>query len=318
MRKKIVSLVVVVGVVVGLFFVVRLVLSFQTPKSGVLKITTNIPTRVYLDNRELGKTPFEEKVDVGEYTLRLAPTESTNTISSWQGNVVIRGNIITFINRTMSESELTSAGETLSLEKIGSTKAELTVTSIPDGQVVVDNELKGMTPITLTDLSAGDHNLAVNSPGFDPRTVKIRLTAGYKLTASLFLALSPSQMLSVGLPDEELATPAGSPLAANTPKPTAKISGTPTPSPTKSVTPTKAPTPSGTQVAIPEKVTIQDTPTGFLRVRKEPTTSAQEIGRAKPGEVYAVLDAKQVGKTVWYKITFSETEDGWISGEYAK
>ena len=64
-----------------------------------------------------------------------------------------------------------------------------------------------------------------------------------------------------------------------------------------------------------QKLIIQDTPTGFLRVRETPSTSANEVGRVNPGEEYELLD-EQNG---WYQIKLKDGKTtGWVSGQYAK
>ncbi len=65
----------------------------------------------------------------------------------------------------------------------------------------------------------------------------------------------------------------------------------------------------------PLEVEILNTPTGFLRVREEPSTSSEEVGRVDPGEKYELLDRDSVAG--WYKIKFDEGIEGWISSEYA-
>ncbi len=324
MSRKLLVLIIIGSSLFLILLVVRFIFVSRSPKQGVLKITTNAASKVLLENRDIGKTPFEQKINAGEYALRIVPEGTDKNLSSWQGNVKVGQNVLTYVNRDLSESELTSAGETLWLEKIGSSKGELTVTSVPDGaKVVIDDESKGITPVTLTELPQGDHTLLVSSPGFDSRTIKIKITVGYKLTASLSLALSPGQMLA-DTPDELIASPTAEllPTPSKGPTPTVAKNITPTkgvtPTPTKKLSPT--PTPTTTKVASTtpaKKVKIKDTPTGFLRVRQDASTGAAEIGRVKPGEQYAVLDNKTVSGVLWYKITFTETLDGWISGEYA-
>lgn len=69
------------------------------------------------------------------------------------------------------------------------------------------------------------------------------------------------------------------------------------------------------QVEIKE-VLILDTPTGFLKVRKEPSTGSAEIGRATPGLKYELLSTDE--KTGWFNISFEEGKTGWVSNQYAK
>ena len=63
----------------------------------------------------------------------------------------------------------------------------------------------------------------------------------------------------------------------------------------------------------PPYVEINETPTGWLRVRLEPTTAATEAAKINPGEKYPLLDEEKG----WYKIRYDEEKEGWISGQYA-
>ena len=173
-------------------------------------------------------------------------------------------------------------------------KPELSVLTSPDGATILINDSsKGITPMTISDLESGEETLTIASPGFLTRTMKVRLTPGFKLIASFKLALSG---------------------AVPTPDVTPEVALSGTPSPTLKVTPTKSA--SSSAVADPKKpfVIIKDTPTGFLRVRVDATTSATEAARVKPGEKYHVVSEK----SGWYEISYEATKDGWISGQYAE
>jgi hypothetical protein len=60
---------------------------------------------------------------------------------------------------------------------------------------------------------------------------------------------------------------------------------------------------------------ILDTPTGFLRVRTEPSPTSEEIGRVIPGKTYDLIEEDSTKK--WLKINFEEKKEGWISSQYA-
>lgn len=70
------------------------------------------------------------------------------------------------------------------------------------------------------------------------------------------------------------------------------------------------------------EVEILSTPTGFLRVRAEPSTLGEEVGQVEPGERYPFLE--EDAKTGWFKIEFSTlgvgggVKQGWVSNTYAK
>lgn len=61
------------------------------------------------------------------------------------------------------------------------------------------------------------------------------------------------------------------------------------------------------------KVEILETPTGFLRVRSEPSVNAEEIARVNPGEVFSLVSEQED----WYQIKLGNGELGWISSQYA-
>ncbi len=65
-----------------------------------------------------------------------------------------------------------------------------------------------------------------------------------------------------------------------------------------------------------EEVEILSTPTGFLRVRSEPSTAGEEVAQVEPGERYPYLDKDE--DTGWFKIEYEDGEEGWVSNQYAK
>lgn len=289
MKRKAIFLVIFLVVILIIFGAVRL-LGSRAPKEGELRVDATPTVSVFLDNKHIGRTPLREKVTAGEYTIRLVAESSTGEVAPWQAKISVGTNLLTYINAVLSESELSSAVDVLWLEKSVAGKPELSVITNPDGaSVVLDDVTKGITPLTISDVVAGDHSLTVTSPGFLTRTMKVKLTSGYKLISSMKLALSAG-----GVPVPE-ATPAA--LTSTTPTPTLKSGA------------------AATSSATPQKpyVTIKDTPTGFLRVRLEPSTSATEAGRVNPGEKYHVF-TQQTG---WYQISHDGTNKGWISAQYA-
>jgi hypothetical protein len=209
----------------------------------------------------------------------------------WEGKISVGQNLLTYVNAALSQSELTTAVDVVWLEKITSRQSELSVTTNPDGAtVLVDDVTRGITPITLQDISSGDHSVSITSNGFQTRTLTIRTTPGYRLIASLKLALTSGG-------------------AAPEATPTATASASVVPVKTKTAT-------SAAQQADPARpyIIIKDTPTGFLRVRMDPSTSATEAGRVNPGEKYSIVDSQ----SGWYEIKYDGTNTGWVSGQYTE
>ncbi len=291
MKRKIFFLIALIGIVIIIAVLVRW-LNNRGPKQGELRVESQPAATVFLDNKNIGKTPFKDSVDVGEYTIKLVPESATTQMTTWEGRIVVGGNLLTYVSANLSESELATSVDVVWLEKITSKNSELSVTTNPDGAtVLVDDETKGVTPLSVADIASGDHTLSITSSGFLSRTLKIKTTPGYRVIANLKLALS-----------------AGGPAPTPAASPPSELSGTPTPS--------KAATSSGNQGIDPPKpfVVIKDTPTGFLRVRIEPSTSASEAARVNPGEKYSYFDTE----SGWYQIKYDGKSAGWVSGQYVE
>jgi hypothetical protein len=291
MKRKIVFVLVLLGLVAAVALVVKL-LTNRSPKQGELRVDSNPAAAIFLDNRNLGRAPFRDKVTSGSYTIKLVPDSTTTQFASWEGSIVVGPNLLTYVNADLSESELSSAVDILWLEKISSKQSELSVTTSPDGaSVLVDDATHGVTPISISDITPGDHTVTVTSVGFLTRTLKIRTTPGYRLIAMMKLGLSPG----------------GQP-------PTASPTATPAITPTGKVTPTPKTATSSANLPDPPKpfLIVKDTPTGFLRVRMEPSTSATEAARINPGDKFTILDTQNG----WYQIRYDATNTGWVSGTY--
>ena len=86
-----------------------------------------------------------------------------------------------------------------------------------------------------------------------------------------------------------------------------------------SVNPSIASTSSQTPLSTPqvpkvEKVTVLDTPTGFLRVREDSSITSSEIGRVSPEDSLELVTEKEG----WFQIKMKDGKTGWISSQYAK
>ncbi len=70
---------------------------------------------------------------------------------------------------------------------------------------------------------------------------------------------------------------------------------------------------SQTETTQVEKVEILNTPQGFLRVRKDPELTSQEIGQVESGSTYEVVQETDN----WIKISF-DGKLGWVSAQFTK
>lgn len=311
MKRKLVFVVLllgIIGLIVGIFRIV----SDRMPSEGVLKINSRPTVSIFINNRQVSNTPFEEKMDQGEYSLKLVPESNIEPVASWQGTVKVMPNLLTYVNADLAQTEFESAIEILWLEKATTRQSEIAIVSTPDSvSVSLDGEPRGVAPIVLSEITVGDHTISLSSEGFLPRTIKVKTTAGYRLMISAKLALSsqpspqipsasPSAVLS-GIDEEEGEIASDSSAIGDDP------ALKPSPIAAQAITPTLKP---------PAKpyVLIKDTPTGFLRVRFEPTTQSTEAAKVNPGEMFPYL-ATDNG---WYKIRYLTDSEGWVTAQYAE
>ncbi len=288
MRKFVlpaIALVLVLGV--GGFIIKQ---KFLQPAQAGLQVSSNPPATVFLDEKEMGMTPNEwQNLKPGEITLKLVPQATATTYFPWETKIKLINGMMAVVNREFGETESASAGEVMTVEKIADKKsASLAIISIPDSAVVtLNNETKGFTPVSLDSLTGGNFEVRVSANGYKERMVRVKLVDGYKL------------MVNVKLAEEEKEDGEGEEEEE------AEVTGTPTPK--AEVTPKTTPPPR-------PYVLIEETPTGWLRVRMEPSTTATEAAKVNPGEMYSLLDEE----SGWYKIEYEEDEEGWISGQYAE
>lgn len=260
---------------------------------------------VYIDGKEVGRTPYESgKLSSGEKVVKIVPEQTFGNLKPWEIKVKLVSGILAMVRKDFNEDENQSSSYIVSMESIVDKKsASLLIVSIPDSAVVrIDSESKGFTPVSLDKLSEGDKTIILTAPDFTEKIINAKLYNGFKTIINVTL----SQSLTPETPAD--ITPTSSLTVSPTPtaKPTGKIS----PTPTAKVTPTGKVTPT-----IPPKpyVEIKATETGWLRVRQEPSKTSLEIGRVNPGEKYSLLDEV----TGWYKISFGTNKEGWISAIYA-
>lgn len=277
MPKKLFLLVGFVLILVGAGgFLLR---SKLRPAQAGLRIETNPQATVFINSTEMGSTPYEAVRSPGEVTVRLVPLAINGSLAPWETNVSLTEGIQTIVRRDFGETELQSSGEVLSFEKKAGNSASLAVVSSPDSsQVTLDGEKRGFTSLPVDSLTLGEHRIVVSQAGYKDREISVKTIGGYKLTVFAMLAQLTEQTY----------------LEASS---SASVMGEES---------------SGSK----EQVEVLDTPTGFLRVRLEPSTSASESGRVSPGKKYDLVEESKDGK--WYKIEYQTGNEGWISSQYAK
>lgn len=162
------------------------------PKSGIS--ITSIPEEatIFLDEREVGKTPYEDKnLDVKEYAVKLEKDKA-----SWQGRVKLTAQTLTIVNRDLAEDQASSSGEILTLDR----GRGITVISNPsDSEVEIDGNAYGETPISIN-IPPGEHTILISHPNYLKRSFMANLPENFNLTVSVDLALSEVDLTTISAP----------------------------------------------------------------------------------------------------------------------
>lgn len=265
---------------------------------GNLQIVTVPESSVFVNAQAVGRTPFIQSFSPGQYDVKLIPLATDVVASSsavtWQGKVDIAAHQYTYVRRELNNTEIESTGEVLTVRKADVPIAEGTgdieiQTDPPGATVTLDSEDVGVSPHIIRGVPVGAHEVSVFLSKMKRRSIQVKVEGGGYVTVVRF---------NLGLDVDfdkrfELTKMLG---ASNS----AKLPDIPSASPTSAE---KKPT----------KVTILDTPTGYLRVRDDGSLNGKEVTRVKPGETYPYLDQK----STWVKIKLTESE-GWVAGEYVR
>ena len=264
------------------FIVVKLLSDITGKKEGRLQVESKPSAAVFLDNVMKGNTPYTNSHKQGEYMLKIVPDGVATQAASWQKKISIFSGSLTYVDVQLESTDIGSWADVYWLTRLGGfdKSSGLVVETEPSGALVyIDNDEKGVSPLTLEKVTQGNHELSVFMPGFSRRSKKINISPGFQLHAFVKLALDPSQKSKYTIEEStQLATAAAS---------------------------IKEPV---------NTVQILDTPTGWLRVREEPTLSGSESARVNPGQRFELLEEQ----TGWFKIRIDGLNEGWISSEYAK
>ncbi len=270
------------SLIVGLIvFQVFKLLAGNASEKGALQVTSVPESKIYLNGVVIGQTPLCkcEAIDMlktGEYTIRLVPTNTE--YPEFQEKIRITKSILTVVDRHFDKGGA-SEGSVITLEPADEKEAVEILTQTVPGQaeVFLDGNTTGISPVIVRDVTESDHSIKVTKDGYKDKIVRIKTAAGYRLTAKIYLGIADILITPTPLPS---ASPAASPSAALNKNP---------------------------------QITILQTPTGFLRVRKSNSLGSVEVGRVTPGDTFTLL-----GETdEWYQIKLTDGTNGWVSSEYA-
>lgn len=278
---------VVLGLMISLLLLVGggVLYAQSTKGAGALIVKSNVKSKVYLDEKLIGTTPLcagnspackeNKNKSIPQGNYLIKVVPEDSSLVPFAARIDIYKDVFTVVERAFLPTASAHA-HILTFEKIPSKNSQLLITSMPKGALVfIDGSLhKETTPFLLKSLSAGVHEIQIQKHGFAKKTIKLQTRANYKLVVNAILGTEVNTI--------------------ETPPPTT----------------TAAPLP------IEEKgfVKITDTPTGFLRVRAQPSIQSEEVNRAYPQDIIPYHEENEE----WFKIQLKDGTMGWVSKSYAE
>lgn len=245
------------------------------PKKSGIEIMSYPSAKVFLDNKEVGMTPYKNQgLKPGELAVKLITTDN----KEWNRTVELKNNVDTVIDWEFGKDGQDQSGYIINMENTGDKQTGMLVNAIPDkASVSIDGEIKGFSPIKIGNIGEGDKQITVSYPGYKSITIFVKAINNYSL------------IIEANLAQEKAA------IANDT-------------------TPTPESSPSAQQTSPKIMVTIKATETGWLRVRENPSTIGAEVGKVKPGEKYELLDENTewykiqlgTGKSGWISTKYAE------------
>lgn len=265
--------------IMGIIFVSCLLsgCSLSIRKSGI-EIVSFPSAKVFIDDKDAGMTPYNNKsIKPGEVKVKLVSGND-----EWLKVVHVENGASTVINREFGKDANANGGYVLYFESTGDkNKSALLISTKPDRATIkIDDEVRGLSPLRIDNLSSGDKKLMISFPGYKNINSFVKFVNGYQLVVEADLAKEEV----INIPD----------IVEPTQVPPVSIGGS-------------------SPLAVLTMLTIKTTETGWLRVRDSASTEGIEVAKVKPNEKYSLLDEKDG----WYKIDLGSGKTGWISAKYA-
>lgn len=161
-------------------------------ESGISVYSLPSEATVFLDDKQVGQTPYEAKdLEVRDYLVKIAKEEA-----SWQGRIKLTAGTVTIVNRDIATDSASSAGEILTLNK----GKGLTIISSPmEALAEIDGKSYGKTPIS-ANIEPGEHTILVSHPNYLKRSIRADLPNNFNLTISVDLSLSEADLATISTP----------------------------------------------------------------------------------------------------------------------
>jgi uncharacterized protein YgiM (DUF1202 family) len=185
MRKLILSILILIAL---LFIFLRFLYKPLADNLGLrthsgLLVESDKTSLVFINGNQVGTTPYKD-TNLSEGSVKVKIVDASSS-AQWEGNVKLSGGTLSVVNRDIATNSAEASGEVISLDR----GKGVAVTSNPTGvTVTVDGENKGLTPLYVDNLTAGEHQFLLAKDNYLKRSVRAVVTDGYSLSLNIDLA----------------------------------------------------------------------------------------------------------------------------------
>ena len=161
-------------------------------RAGISVLSRPDGATVYLDDTEVGKTPYDDKnLQPKVYSIKIEKDQVR-----WAGKVKLTNETLAIVSRDLAQDQASSSGEILTLEK----GRGMTVISNPSqGEIEIDGQSFGKSPQSIQ-LQPGEHTILISHPNYIKKSIHANLPEGFNLTVSVDLALSEADLTTISTP----------------------------------------------------------------------------------------------------------------------
>ncbi len=157
-------------------------------KSGLTVEVISGETQVFVNNKNLGKTPFESKdIKPGNNVVTLK-----NESRQYQTSIKFlasRKDMIHAVGiiRDLGISDIFSSGQEFWFDKDNPNDTLRIVSDPSEATIYIDGSEVGKTPFSSSAITSGDYELKISYPGYESQIARINVQKGYTLNGSIKL-----------------------------------------------------------------------------------------------------------------------------------
>ncbi len=160
---------------------------------------------VFLNENYLGRAPLvEEKLQSGEYILKITPDEKNLSVLNLP--IYLEKGTLTIVVYNPGKNPKNSSSTVFELRKRNDQQSAVSFETYPENAFIsFDNQAVTFSPLTIENVSPGDHHFSVNLPSYEAQEHSFLVLEGYETKITINLAKN-AQLMVEEEPKENEAT----------------------------------------------------------------------------------------------------------------